>query len=96
MITTFGGDSQFRDSERPHVRELDFSDPLVVRGRTNWPAIWAGVLTFMAIWLVFGTLGVAIFASASPAATYSLANLGVGMGIWTVVAYGDCHLRGGT
>jgi hypothetical protein len=57
----------------------------VTRGRTSWPAIWAGVFTFMAIWLVFGALGVAIFASASPAATYSLANMGVGLGIWTIV-----------
>ena len=60
-------------------------NPAVLRGRTNWPAIWAGVFIFMAIWLVFGALGLAIFASASPGATYSLANMGVGMGIWTVV-----------
>jgi hypothetical protein len=60
-------------------------NPTVLRGRTNWPAIWAGVFIFMAIWLVFGALGVAIFASASPAATYSLAHMGAGMGIWMVV-----------
>jgi hypothetical protein len=60
-------------------------DVTVMRGRTNWPAIWTGVFTFMAIWLVFGALGVAIFASASPAATYSLASMGVGIGIWTIV-----------
>lgn len=58
----------------------------VVRGRTDWGAVWAGVFTFVAIWSVFGALGLAIFASAAnPNAAAPVLNMGVGMGIWAIV-----------
>jgi hypothetical protein len=58
----------------------------VVRSRTDWNAIWAGVFTFVAIWSVFGALGEAIFASvASPAVQQPLMGMSVGMGVWAIV-----------
>jgi hypothetical protein len=58
----------------------------VVRGRTDWGAIWAGVFTFVAIWSVFGALGVAIFASsANPNAATPVMGMNVGLGIWAIV-----------
>lgn len=56
--------------------------------RTEWGAIWAGLFTFIAIWSVFGLLGLAIFESAATPATGTAAAgmaLGVGMAIWAVV-----------
>jgi hypothetical protein len=56
------------------------------RSRTDWGAIWAGVFTFIAIWSVFGLLGMAIFASAAnPQATNPVTGMSVGMGIWAIV-----------
>ncbi len=58
----------------------------VVRGRTDWGAIWGGVFTFVAIWSVFGALGLAIFASAAnPNAAAPVGGMSVGLGIWIVV-----------
>jgi hypothetical protein len=51
------------------------------RGRTDWAAIWAGAFAFMAIWAVFGSLGLAIFAGTA----IPTMPLGVGMGIWAIV-----------
>ena len=56
------------------------------RRRTDWGAIWAGVFTFVAIWSVFGLLGMAIFASAAnPQAAEPVSGMGVGIGIWAIV-----------
>ena len=54
--------------------------------RTDWGTIWGGVFTFMAIWSVFGALGLAIFAStANPNAPRPVLGMRVGLGIWIVV-----------
>ena len=54
--------------------------------RVNWGAIWAGVFTFVAIWSVFGLLGLAIFASnASPNAAAPVTGQSVGMAIWSII-----------
>ena len=54
--------------------------------RTDWGAIWGGVFTFMAIWSVFGALGLAIFSGAvNPNATAPVLGMSVGMGIWAIV-----------
>ena len=59
---------------------------VVPRLRTNWGAIWAGVFTFIAIWSVFGLLGMAIFASAAnPQSSNPVTGMSVGMGIWAIV-----------
>ncbi len=56
------------------------------RSRTDWGAIWAGTFTFIAIWSVFGLLGVAIFASTATAtATEPVVGMSVGWGIWSIV-----------
>ncbi len=59
-------------------------DNVTVVRRPNWGAIWAGVFAFLAIWSVFGALGVSIFgtfaATAAPAG-----GVGVGMSIWAVI-----------
>ena len=58
----------------------------VLRGRTDWGAIWGGVFTFVAIWSVFGALGLAIFASAAnPQASAPVEGMSVGIGIWMIV-----------
>jgi hypothetical protein len=50
----------------------------------NWGAIWAGMFTFVAIWSVFGMLGLGIFSgSANPNAAEPIA--GMGMAIWGVI-----------
>src|SRR5689334_11235987 len=57
-----------------------------MRIRTDWGAIWAGVFTFIAIWSVFGLLGMAIFASAAnPQAANPVTGMSVGMAIWAIV-----------
>lgn len=58
----------------------------------NWGAIWAGMFAFLAIWAVFGTLGVGIFASAANAnAAQPLGGMNVGIGAWfcilTIIAF---------
>ncbi|HKW17732.1 MAG TPA: hypothetical protein VJO35_09515 [Terriglobales bacterium] len=56
-------------------------------GRTlNWSAIWAGVFSFVAVWSVFGLLGMAIFASAAnPNAQQPVTGMNVGMAIWAII-----------
>ena len=44
--------------------------------RADWGAVWGGVFTFAAIWMVFEALALAIF---------GITHLGVGMAIWTIV-----------
>ena len=58
------------------------NDEVMVK-RPNWGAIWAGMFTFVAIWSVFGMLGVAIFGS--PASPSAPAGVNVGMSIWAVI-----------
>lgn len=56
------------------------------RRKTDWGAIWAGVFTFVAIFTVFGTLGVATFtSSANPNAARPVLGMSVGIGIWAIV-----------
>ncbi len=58
----------------------------VVRRRTDWGAIWGGVFTFVAIWSVFGALGLAIFASAAnPNTAAPVQGMSAGIGIWMIV-----------
>jgi hypothetical protein len=58
----------------------------VSRRRTDWGAIWAGMFTFVAIWSVFGLLGVAIFATAAnPRAANPVMGMSWGIGIWAIV-----------
>lgn len=65
------------------------NQPEIIRYRkpfTDWRAIWAGVFTFIAIWSVFGLLGMAIFASAAnPNTPRPVSGMDVGMGIWAIV-----------
>jgi hypothetical protein len=69
------------------MADITYQDPsLRVRTRVDWGAIWAGVFAFIAIWSVFGMLGMAIFASsASPNAAQPVSGMNVGMGIWAIV-----------
>ncbi len=70
------------------MADLAFRSEEVIpyRLRTDWAAIWAGVFSFVAIWAVFGFLGMAIFASAAgPQAQNASSGMGVGMGIWTII-----------
>jgi hypothetical protein len=58
----------------------------VARGRTDWGAIWGGTFTFIAIWSVFGALGLAIFASnASAAAARPIYGQSYGLGAWVII-----------
>lgn len=62
------------------------NESLLYARTTNWGAIWAGVFSFAAIWLVFGVLGEAIFASsANPNAANQVTGMNVGEGIWVIV-----------
>lgn len=67
--------------------ELVYNNEEVVIERAhhpNWGAIWAGMFTFLAIWSVFGVLGMAIFKqAASPA--QPIAGMGTGMAIWAII-----------
>jgi hypothetical protein len=52
----------------------------------DWGAIWAGVFSFIAIWSVFGLLGLAVFASTgNPSTTRANSGVSIGMGIWAIV-----------
>lgn len=67
------------------MAELEVRTPRLAL-RTDWGAIWAGVFTFVAIWSVFGLLGIAIFTTAgNPDAANSLMGMTLGMGIWAIV-----------
>jgi hypothetical protein len=68
------------------MADLAYGSTMGNRRRTDWGAIWAGVFTFIAIWSVFGLLGMAIFASAAnPNAQSPVTGMSLGMGIWAVV-----------
>lgn len=68
------------------MAEILSENIVVARPRTDWGAIWAGVFTFIAIWSVFGLLGMAIFASAAnPQSSNPVTGMSVGMGIWAIV-----------
>ncbi len=57
-----------------------------LRATISWAAVWAGVFAFIAIWSVFGLLGMAIFASAAnPSAQQPVTGMNVGMGIWAII-----------
>lgn len=59
---------------------------LVQRSGTDWGAIWAGMFTFIAIWSVFGLLGMALFAnSANPGAQHPATGMNLALGIWAIV-----------
>ena len=59
---------------------------ITLRPRTDWGAIWGGVFIFVAIWSVFGLLGMALFAgAANPRAAQPLTGMSVGMGVWAIV-----------
>jgi len=54
--------------------------------RPNWGAIWAGMFAFLAIWAVFGTLGVGVFASSANAnAASPILGMNVGIGAWFII-----------
>jgi hypothetical protein len=54
--------------------------------RILWPAVWAGGFAFVAIWSVFGLLGMAIFAGAANSnAAHAVTGMNVGMAIWSMV-----------
>jgi hypothetical protein len=68
------------------MADVPYTSTTVVRSRTDWGAIWAGLFTFVAIWSVFGLLGFSIFASiANPNAARPVTGMGWGMGIWAIV-----------
>jgi hypothetical protein len=75
----------------PTYQEVDmpltYENPTAVaRPVADWRAIWAGVFTFIAIWAVFGFLGLAIFASAAnPSSAQPLMGMSAGLGIWAIV-----------
>ncbi|HTZ76151.1 MAG TPA: hypothetical protein VMB47_19710 [Candidatus Aquilonibacter sp.] len=61
-------------------------ETIEARTRPNWGAIWAGTFTFIAIWSVFGSLGLGIFASAaSPSANQPVMGMNVGMAAWSIL-----------
>jgi hypothetical protein len=62
------------------------NEAYIALNRTDWGAIWAGTFTFMAVWLVFGALGLAIFASnVSPNAAAPVAGQSYGLGAWAII-----------
>jgi MFS family permease len=61
-------------------------DSAIVRRGITWGAVWGGVFTFMAIWSVFGALGVAIFATlANPNVPRPVAGMSLGESIWVII-----------
>lgn len=69
--------------------DLTYRNDSIVYGgprRLNWGAIWAGVFTFWAIWIVFEVLAFAIFGSrVNPNAAAPAAGRGTGLAIWTII-----------
>jgi len=62
------------------------SEIIEVQARPNWGAIWAGTFTFIAIWSVFGSLGLGIFASnASASANQPVLGMSAGMAAWSII-----------
>lgn len=75
------------------MAEIAYRDDLTYRNdsilysgprRLSWGAIWAGVFTFWAIWMVFEILAFAIFGSRANAAG-TVAGRGAGIAIWTII-----------
>jgi hypothetical protein len=62
---------------------LNYSETLARRG-TDWSAVWSGVFVFAAIWAVFETLALAIFAGAAIPLN-PRAGVGAEMAIWAIV-----------
>ena len=68
------------------MAEYTYQNTSELNQRIDWAAIWGGVFSFLAIWAVFGALGLAIFASAaSPEAARPVMGMSVGMGAWAVI-----------
>lgn len=68
------------------MAQLTYTESAIRPALADWKAIWAGVFTFVAIWSVFGFLGIAIFAgTANPNATEPVLGMSVGMGIWAII-----------
>lgn len=69
-----------------HLENVGYRSENVIVNRPNWGAIWAGLFTFVAIWSIFGMLGVGIFASSASAhAAAPVERLGAGMDVWGVI-----------
>lgn len=66
------------------MADLNQLENATIFTRPNWGAIWAGVFTFIAIWAVFGTLGLGIFGSMTAGSAAAVGG-SVGMAIWAVV-----------
>jgi hypothetical protein len=57
-----------------------------VVARVSWGAIWAGTFTFVAIWSVFGMLGLDLFATApSPNPSEPIPGMNVGTDVWVPI-----------
>jgi hypothetical protein len=70
--------------------ELTYRNETARMSRTDWGAIWAGLFTFVAIWSVFGLLGMTLFGNAANPGTTNpnvtgAMGFGAGMDIWAVV-----------
>lgn len=72
-----------------HRDDLTYRDDSMLYGgpgRLSWGAIWAGVFTFWAIWLVFEVLAFAIFGNrTNPNAAAPVAGQSAGIAIWTII-----------
>lgn len=67
-------------ADTPLQPQLSYSQTRLSQA-CQWNAIWGGVFVFAAIWSVFETLGVAIFASS----TNATRGIDAGMAIWTII-----------
>ena len=68
------------------MADLNYQSENLVVSRPNWGALWAGMFTFMAIWAVFGSLGLGVFASsANPNAAAPVSGMNVGMAVWSII-----------
>lgn len=68
--------------------ELVYNEEVIVprAHHPNWGAIWVGMFTFLAIWSVFGVLGMAIFApGGNPNGTQPVTGMSMGMAIWATI-----------
>jgi hypothetical protein len=75
---------------RIQVAELSYRNDNIRASRTDWGAVWAGLFTFVAIWTVFGVLGMELFGYATStnvlgAAVPAVPATGLGVEIWAVV-----------
>ena len=60
------------------MADLAYRREVPPRVVTDWGAIWAGMFAYLAIWLVFGTLGLACFTSAGYTGVW-------GYGVWGII-----------